>query len=149
MQKLKSKGRYANSHERRQYFLPSYLKPRKVPTNPRWCPYAKSSPRKGQVSRTNNSVESCGPSPCASGAPLPASSRTLPVVFTIELPTETPRASFSPVHCGGRTTSSVDMVSQDSCPTQYNYNGSRKSREVLWVLLTSLTQPGIHLEQAQ
>jgi hypothetical protein len=41
--------------------------PCKVPTNPRWCPYAKGSPRKGQAPRMSNSVQSCGPSPRASG----------------------------------------------------------------------------------
>jgi hypothetical protein len=51
-------------------FLPRYPKPRKVPTNPRWCPYAKGSPREGQAPRSSNSVESHGPSPCASGAQL-------------------------------------------------------------------------------
>jgi hypothetical protein len=51
-------------------FLPRYPKPRKVPTNPRWCPYAKGSPREGQTPRSSNSVESRGPSPRASGAPL-------------------------------------------------------------------------------
>jgi hypothetical protein len=53
-------------------FLLRYPEPRKVPTNPRWCPYAKGSPREGQAPRSSNSVESRGPSPCASGAPLPA-----------------------------------------------------------------------------
>ena len=53
-------------------FLPRYPEPRKVPTNPRWCPYAKGSPREGQAPRSSNSVESRGPSPRASGAPLPA-----------------------------------------------------------------------------
>jgi hypothetical protein len=51
-------------------FLPRYPEPRKVPTNPRWCPYAKGSPREGQAPRLSNSVESCGPYPRASGAPL-------------------------------------------------------------------------------
>jgi hypothetical protein len=51
-------------------FLPRYPEPRTVPTNPRWCPYAKGSPREGQAPRQSNSVESCGPSPRASGAPL-------------------------------------------------------------------------------
>jgi hypothetical protein len=51
-------------------FLLRYLKPRKVPTNPRWCPYAKGSPREGQAPRSSNSVESRGPSPHASGALL-------------------------------------------------------------------------------
>jgi hypothetical protein len=53
-------------------FLPRYPEPRKVPTDPRWCPYAKGSPREGQAPRSSNSVESRGPSPHASGAPLPA-----------------------------------------------------------------------------
>jgi hypothetical protein len=51
-------------------FLPRYLEPRKVPTNPRWCPYAKGSPREGQAPRSSNSVESHGLSPRASAAPL-------------------------------------------------------------------------------
>jgi hypothetical protein len=51
-------------------FLPRYPEPRKVPTNPRWCPYAKGSPREGQAPRSSNSVESRGPSPRTSGAPL-------------------------------------------------------------------------------
>jgi hypothetical protein len=51
-------------------FLPRYPEPRKVPTNPRWCPYAKGSPREGQAPRSSNSVESRGPSPRASGTPL-------------------------------------------------------------------------------
>jgi hypothetical protein len=53
-------------------FLPSYREPRKVPTNPRWCPYAKGSPREGQAPWSSNSIESRGPSPRASSAPLPA-----------------------------------------------------------------------------
>ena len=51
-------------------FLPRYSKPRKVPTNPRWCTYTKGSPREGQAPQSSNSVESCGPSPHASGDPL-------------------------------------------------------------------------------
>jgi hypothetical protein len=51
-------------------FLPRYPEPRKVPTNPRWCPYTKGSPREGQAPRSSNYVKSCGPSPCASGASL-------------------------------------------------------------------------------
>jgi hypothetical protein len=53
-------------------FLPRYPEPRKVPTNSRWCPYTKGSPREGQAPRSSNSVEIRGPSPRASGAPLPA-----------------------------------------------------------------------------
>jgi hypothetical protein len=51
-------------------FLLRYPEPRKVPTNPHWCPYAKGSPREGQAPQLTNSIESRGPSPCASGAPL-------------------------------------------------------------------------------
>jgi hypothetical protein len=53
-------------------FIEVYLELRKVPTNPRWCPYAKGSQREGQAPRSSNSIESCKPSPRASGAPLPA-----------------------------------------------------------------------------
>jgi hypothetical protein len=71
----------------------------------------------------------------------------LPTVSTIELPTETSRASFPPVHGGGRDINLVVTVSQDSRPTQDNYNGSRKSRVVGGLSkLTQLTR--IHLEQA-
>jgi hypothetical protein len=53
-------------------FLSRYPEPRKVLTNPRWCPYAKGSPLEGQAPRPSNFVESHRPSPRASGAPLPA-----------------------------------------------------------------------------
>jgi hypothetical protein len=49
-----------------------YPEPCKVPTNSHWCPYVKSSTREGQAPLPSNSVESRGPSPRASGAPLPA-----------------------------------------------------------------------------
>jgi hypothetical protein len=72
-------------------FLPRYPELRKVLTNPRWCPYTMGSPREGQASSLS--------------APL-----MLPVVSTIELPVKSPRASFPPVHGGGRTTNAVDTV---------------------------------------
>jgi hypothetical protein len=62
------------------------------------------------------------------------SSRTLPAVSTIELPAEMPWASYPPVHGGSRDTNAVVTVSQDSRPTRYNYNGSRKSRGVGWFI---------------
>jgi hypothetical protein len=52
-------------------FLLRYPEPRKVPTSPCWCPYAKGSPCEGQAPRSSNSVESHMPSPRTSGAPLP------------------------------------------------------------------------------
>jgi hypothetical protein len=72
-------------------FLPRYPEPRKVPTNPHWCPYAKGSPREGQAPRSSNSVESRGPSLRSSCAPLPAPLRhSLP----------SPLSSFRPKHRG-------------------------------------------------
>jgi hypothetical protein len=74
-------------------FLPWYPEPRKVPTNPRWCPYAKGSPREGQAPRSSNSVESHGPSR-ASGAPLPT---------PLEHSPPSPPSSFWPKRHGPRS----------------------------------------------
>jgi hypothetical protein len=59
-------------------FLPRYLEPHKVPTNPRWCPYVKGSPREGQALRSSNSVERRGSFPRASGSSLLAPLRHSP-----------------------------------------------------------------------
>jgi hypothetical protein len=75
-------------------FLLRYPEPCKVPTNPRWCPYAKGSPREGQAPRSSNSVESRMHSSRASGAPLAAPlGRSLP----------SPLSSFRPKRCGPRS----------------------------------------------
>jgi hypothetical protein len=112
-------------------FLLRYPEPRKVPTNPCWCPYAKGSPHEGQAPRSSNSIESRGPSPRSSGAPLLAPlGRSLPSPLS-SFRWKTPRASFPPVHGGGRDTNAVVTISQDSRPTLYNYNGSRKSQGVV------------------
>jgi hypothetical protein len=120
-------------------FLPRYPEPLKVPTNPRWCPYTKGSPREGQAPRSSNSVESHGPSPHASGAPLPAPLGRSPPSPLSSFQPKTPRASFPPVHGGGHDTNTVVTVSQDSRRTRYNYNGSRKSRGVVWFYKTNST----------
>jgi hypothetical protein len=128
-------------------FLPRYPEPRKVPTNPRWCPYAKGSPRKGQAPWSSNSVESYRPSPRASGAPLLAPLGRSPLFPLSSFRSKTSRASFPPIHGGGRDTNAVVTVLQDSHPTRYNYNDSHKSRAVVWFFkLTQLTR--ILLEQA-
>jgi hypothetical protein len=75
-------------------FLPRYPELRKVPTTPRWCPYAKGSLREGQAPRSSNSVESCGPSPRASGAPLLAPLGCSP---------PSPLSSFRPKRHGPRS----------------------------------------------
>jgi hypothetical protein len=128
-------------------FLPRYPEARKVSTNPRWCPYAKGSPREGQTPRSSNSVESRGPSPRASGAPLLAPLGRSPPSPLSSFQLKTPRASFPPVHSGDRDTNAVVTVLQDSHPTRYKYNGSHKSRGVGGLSkLTQLTR--VHLEQA-
>jgi hypothetical protein len=120
-------------------FLSRYPELRKVPTNPRWCPYAKGSPRQGQAPRLSNSVESRGPSPRASGAPLPAPLGRSPLSPLTSFRLKTPRASFPPVHGGGRGTKAVVTVSQDCRLTRYNYNGSCKSRGVVCFFKTHST----------
>jgi hypothetical protein len=128
-------------------FLPRYPEPRKVRTNPHWCPYAKGRPREGQAPRSSNSIESHEPSPHASGAPLPAPLGRSPPSPLSSFRLKTPRASFPLVHGGGCDTNTVVTVSQDSRLTRYNYNGSRKSQGVGGLSkLTQLTR--IHLEQA-
>jgi hypothetical protein len=72
-------------------FLPRYPEPRKVPTNPCWCPYAKGSPREDQSPWSSNSVESREPSPRASGAPL---------LVPLGRSPSSPLTSFRSKHCG-------------------------------------------------
>jgi hypothetical protein len=128
-------------------FLPRYPEPRKVPTNPRWCPYAKGSPREGQAPRSSNSVESSGPSPCASGAPLSAPLGRSP---------PSPLSSFRPKRRGPRS-----LRYTVAAVTQTWLSRSRKTLAPLGTIttaharaeglcglskLTRLTR--IHLEQA-
>jgi hypothetical protein len=128
-------------------FLPRYPEPREVPTNPRWCPYAKGSPREGQSPRSSNSVESRGPSPRASGAPLPA---------PLECSLPSPLTSFRPKRRGPR---SLWYTVADVTQTQLSR--SRKTLAPLDTITTAraraeglcgfskLTQlTRIHLEQA-
>jgi hypothetical protein len=128
-------------------FLPRYLEPRKVPTNPRWCPYAKGSPREGQAPRSSNSVESRGPSPHASGALLPAPLGRSP---------SSPLSSFRPKHRGPRS-----LWYTVTAVTQTQLSRSRKTLAPLGTITTArvraeglcgftkLTQlTRVHLEQA-
>jgi hypothetical protein len=128
-------------------FLPRYPEPCKVPTNPRWCPYAKGSPHEGQAPRSSNSVESRRPSPRASGAPLSAPLGCSP---------SSPLSSFRPKRRGPRslrytvaavTQTRLSRSRKSLAPTRYNYNDSHKSQGVVcFSKLTQLTR--IHLEQA-
>ena len=128
-------------------FLPRYPEPRKVPTNPRWCPYAKGSPREGQAPRSSNSVESRGPSPRASGALLPAPLGRSP---------PSPLSSFRPKRRGSRS-----LRYTVAAVTQTRLSRSRKTLAPLGTITTTharaeglcgftkLTQlTRVHLEQA-
>ena len=128
-------------------FLPRYPEPRKVLTNPRWCPYAKGSPREGQAPRSSNSVESHGPSPRASGAPLPAPLGRSP---------PSPLSSFRPKRRGPRS-----LRYTVAAVTQTRLSRSRKTLAPLGTIITAharaeglcgftkLTQlTRVHLEQA-
>jgi hypothetical protein len=128
-------------------FLPRYPEPRKVPTNPRWCPYAKGSPREGQTPRSSNSVESRGPSPRASGAPLPAPLGRSP---------PSPLSSFRPKRRGPHS-----LRYTVAAVTQTQLSRSRKTLAPLGTIttararaeglcgFTTLTQlTRVHLEQA-
>ena len=113
MRKLKSKVEICKLPSTTLVFLPRYREARKLFPSPCW------SPSQGPRSWSGNSVDSLGPSPRASGSPtcLPASlSQMLPVVFTIGLSAEMPRALFPPVHGGGHTTNVVGVISQDFKP---------------------------------
>jgi hypothetical protein len=128
-------------------FLPRYPEPRKVSTNPRWCPNAKGSPREGQAPRSSNSVESHVPSPYASGALLPAPLRRS---------SPSPLSSFWPKRHGPR---SLRYTMVDVKQTRLSW--SRKTIAPLGTITTAharaeglcgfskLTQlTRIHLEQA-
>jgi hypothetical protein len=101
-------------------FLPSYAEPRKVPTNTRWCPYARVAHARAK--------------------------HLLQVVPRFRLLLDAPR-HFHYRASGGNAvglvlsgtrwrcdTNLVIMVSQDSRLTRYNYNGSRKSQVVVWFI---------------
>jgi hypothetical protein len=128
-------------------FLPGYPEPRKVPTNPRWCPYAKGSPREGQAPWSSNSVESREPSSRASGALLLAP-------LGCSLPS--PLSRFRPKRRGPRS-----LRYTVAAVTQTRLSRSRKAFAPLGTITTAhtraeelcaftkLTQLSrIHLEQA-
>jgi hypothetical protein len=102
----------------------------------------------GPSTQSSNSVESHRPSPRASGTLLSASSRMLPTIFnrvsgqnTVDL--------FPLVHGGGHTTNLVGVVSQDSRLIRYNIIMAPQDSRGFVGCLTSLTQIGTNLEQAQ
>jgi hypothetical protein len=131
-------------------FLPRYPEPRKVPTNPRWCPYVKGSPREGQAPRSSNSVESRRPSPRA----------TAQVVLRLRFLSDAPRRlhyrAFGTKRRGPRS-----LWYMVAAVTQTRLSWSRKTLAPLSTITTAharaeglcgfskLTQlTRIHLEQA-
>jgi hypothetical protein len=128
-------------------FLPRYTEPRKVPTNPCWCPYAKGSPHEGQAPRSSNSIGSRGPSPCASGALLPD---------PLERSPPSPLTSFRLKHRGPRS-----LRYRVAVVTQTRLSRSRKTLAPLGTITTTRARAEglcgfskhtqltrIHLEQA-
>jgi hypothetical protein len=142
MRKLKEQSREANSLGWRRY-----PEPRKVPTNPRWPPYAKGSPREGQAPRSSNFVESRRPSPRASGAPLPA---------PLGLSPPSPLSSFRPKRRGPRslryTVAAVTQTwlsrSRKTLAPLGTITTTHARAEGLWGLSKLTQQSRVHLEQA-
>jgi hypothetical protein len=99
-----------------------------VPTNRRWCPYAKGSPREGQAPRSSNSVESRGPSPHTSGAPLLALLGCSPT---------SPLVSFQPKRRGPRS-----LRYTVATVTQPRLSRSRKTLAPLDTITTAHTRAG-------
>jgi hypothetical protein len=128
-------------------FLPRYPEPCTVLTNPRWCPYAKGSPREGQAPRSSNFVERRGPSPRAKDAPLPAPLGRSP---------SSPLSSFRPKRCGPRSLRYTMAVVTQTRLSQYRKTlaplgtittaSARAEGLCGFSKLTKLTT--IHLEQA-
>jgi hypothetical protein len=128
-------------------FLPRYPEPRKVLTNPHWCPYAKGSPREGQAPRSSNSIESRGPSPRTKWCFASGSSWTLP---------PSPLSSFRPKHRGPHSLwYTVAVVTQTLlsrsrktlAPLSTNTMAHTRAEGLCgFTKLTQLTR--VHLEQA-
>jgi hypothetical protein len=119
-------------------FLSRYLEPRKDPTNPRWCPYAKGSPRESQAPWTSNSASV-------------VSLLHAQVVLFLRFLSDALRCLHyraSGQNAAGHVLSSTRwwLLHKLSChglarlspySVQY-YNGSQKSQGVLWGFLNSL-----------
>jgi hypothetical protein len=118
MRKIKSKVEICKLPSMTLVFLPRYREALKLLISPRWNS-SQGIPHKGQApGQVTPWIALVLPHTqvglrCAFRQ---ASPRPLPVVFTIKLPVEPPRALFPSVHGGGHTTSSVGVVSQDYKP---------------------------------
>jgi hypothetical protein len=128
-------------------FLPRYQEPRKVPTNPRWCTYAKGSPREGQAPRSRNSVESRRPSPCASGAPLPSPLGRSPSSPLSSFRSKMPWASFPRYAVAVVTQTRLSRSRKTLAPLGTITTAHARAKGLCgFSKLTQLTR--IHLEQA-
>jgi hypothetical protein len=127
--------------------LPRYPEPRKVPINPRWCPYTKGSRNEGQAPRSSKTVESREPSPHTSGARLLA---------PLERSPPPPLSSFQSKRRGPRS-----LLYTVAAVTQTRLSRSRKTLAPLGTITTAHTRAEgfcgfskltqltrIHLEQA-
>ena len=90
----------------------------KLPPSPRWSP-SLGIPRKGQALGRVTPWIALGLPHAQVGlrcAFWQASPGSLPVVFTIKFPAETPRALFPSVHGDRHTTNAIGVISQDYKP---------------------------------
>ena len=118
MRKLKSKVEICKLSSTTLVFLPRYREACKLSPSPCWSP-SQGIYRKGQAPDRVTPWIAPGLFHTQVGlrcAFRQASPGQLPAVFTIKLPTETPRALFPPVHGGGHTTNAVGVISQDYKP---------------------------------
>jgi hypothetical protein len=147
MWKVKSKVWMQTLMEDASIFTEVSETTRKVLTNPRWCPYTKGSPCKGQAPRSSNSVDCHGPSPHASGAPLLA-----PLGRSPSSPLSTFRMKHREPHSLRYTVAVVTQtqlsLSRKTLVPLSTITTARTRAEGLCVFskLTQLTR--IHLEQA-
>ena len=102
MRKLKEQSRDANSRGRRRYFYRGIRNHARFRLILVGAPTQREAHARAKHLRSSNSVESHGPSPHASGAPLPAPLGRSPPSPLSSFRPKTPRASFPPVHGGGR-----------------------------------------------
>ena len=143
MRKLKSKVEICKVPSMTLVFLPRYREARKLPL------VLVGAPRKGQAPGRITPWIASGLPHAQVGlrcAFWQASPEPLPTVFTIKLPTETPRALFPLVHGGGHTTNTVGVISQDYKPLRCTTT-VHASTEWQEVCKPHKTQ-GLNLEQA-
>jgi hypothetical protein len=147
MQKIKSKGGHCKLSWTTPIFLLRYPKQRKVPTNPRWCPYEKDSPLDGQAPQMSNFIESRWPSRRASGAPIlaPLKRSSSPSLLSFQPKCRRPHSLWYTVVAAPKTW--LMQSHKTLVPLGTNTMVCARA-EGFMGCLNSLTQLGTNLEQA-